>query len=82
MTGVMLLSRYALAGNVSGELLTYNGRVLVHDDRAELEFLFPRTRVVRITDGELGQPVMSIKDHPGLTAIRWPLNRGEFVDAG
>lgn len=78
-----MMSRYALIGAVSGQLLTYRGNVLVHDDKAELEFLFPnraKTRVIRITDGDLGQPTMSIKQHPGLTSTRWPLRREDFVD--
>lgn len=70
-----------MVGPRSGELLSYGGRVLVHDDRAELEYLFPTARVVRLSDGELGQPTMSIKDHPQLASTRWPLRREDFVHA-
>lgn len=70
--------RFALVGPRTGELLTYGGRVLVHNSRHEMEWLFPRSRVVRITDGELGQPTMRLRDHPGLEAVRWPLRRQDF----
>jgi hypothetical protein len=79
------VSRYALLGVRSGELLSYGGRVLVHDSRPELEFLFPnraKTRIVRITDGDLGQPTMLIRDHPAMVSVRWPLRREDFVHAG
>lgn len=79
------MSRYGLVGHGSGQLLTYRGRVLIHDSRAELEYLFPnrdKTRVVRLTDGDLGQPTMSIRDHPSMASVRWPLRREDFVHAG
>jgi hypothetical protein len=72
------MSRYAYKGASSGELLTWRGRVLVHDNRHEMEFLCPNTPVVRITDGELGQPVMRLRDHPHLEHITWPLQRADF----
>lgn len=72
------MSRFAMVGPKSGELLTYGGRVLVHNDRAEMEFLMPRVRVVRITDGELGQPVMLLSEHPALDRVRFPLVREDF----
>jgi len=74
------MSRYAMVGRRSGELLSYGGRVLVHDNRDELQFLFPRARIVRVTDGELGQPTMSIKQHPSMVSVSWPLRREDFVD--
>lgn len=67
-----------MVGGSSGELLTYGGQVLVHDDRAEMEWLFPNTRVVRITDGDLGQPVMRLRDHPSMQRVRFPLRREDF----
>jgi hypothetical protein len=67
--------RYALRGSVSGELLTYQGRVLVHDSRGELEWLFPGERVVPY-DGDL--PTMSVAEHPDMAPIIWPLNRKDF----
>ena len=77
------MSRYAMMGVHTGQLVSYAGRVLVHNNRAELEFLFPnrdKTRIIRVTDGDLGQPTMSIRDHPDMISVRWPLRREDFVD--
>jgi hypothetical protein len=71
------MSRYALVGPVSNDLLTHEGRVIVHNDRAEMEWLFPNTRVVRISDGDIG-PVLPLPDHPGLSQVRWPLSKEDF----
>lgn len=76
------MSRYAMHGARSGQLLTFRGRVLVHDNRFELEYLFPSARIIRVTDGDLGQPTMSIKEHPQMASVRWPLRREDFVHAG
>jgi hypothetical protein len=79
------VSRYALIGARTGELLTYGGRVIVHDNRAEMEYLFPnrdRARVIRVTDGDLGQPVLQLRDHPSMSKVRFPLRREDFVHAG
>ena len=74
------MSRYALVGAHSRDLLTFQGRAIVHNSRAELEFLFPNTRVTPVTDGDLGQPILWLRDHPGVKAagITFPLDRGEF----
>ncbi len=68
---------YALVGATSGELLSYRGDVLVHHDRAELEFLVPDVRTVEITS-ELGRRFMSVRDHPSFASVRWPLRREDF----
>lgn len=69
------MTRYALKGSVSGELLTYQGRILVHNNRGELEWLFPGERVVPY-DGAL--PTLPIRDHPDMAAVTWPLDRRNF----
>ena len=58
------MSRYAMVGPRSGELLSFQRKVIVHHDRAEMEFLFPNARVVPVTRGDLGQPTMRLRDHP------------------
>ena len=73
--------RYGLVGASSGQLLTYQGRAILHGNRQEMEFLFPNTRVVRVTRGELGQPWMWLKNHPAMEKTTFPLRREEFVDA-
>jgi len=73
------VSRYGLVGERSQGLLTYRGAVIVHDNRDELEFLCPGTRVVRLSDGDLGQPVLPVRLHPNFAAVRWPLRREDFL---
>lgn len=72
------MSRYGIVGGSSGQLLTYQGRAILHDSKPELEFLFPNSRVVRLTDGDIGQPWMWLKDHPDMGMTSFPLRRSEF----
>lgn len=76
--GDCAMSRYALYGDYSKDLLTFQGLVIVHDNKSEMEWLLPNSKVVRITDGDLGRPVMKLKDHPGVSHISFPLKRSEF----
>jgi hypothetical protein len=80
---------FALQGGVSGELLSFRGRVLVHDNRAEMEFLFPKHKdgQVRIIEVKVigatlvhdGRPTMPLKNHPDLDMVKWPLDPKKFV---
>jgi hypothetical protein len=72
--------RFALVGPRSGELLTYRMQIIVHDNRAEMEFLFPKNRVVRLSMGDLKQGTIRLKDHPGMAKVRFPLRREDFPD--
>lgn len=67
------------------EPFTFRGRVLVHGDRAELEWLIPTHPVVELPGrtpeevaARLGCPVMLLKDHPDMAAVSWPLDRRRF----
>jgi len=72
------MSRYALVGPTTGDLLTYQGRVIVHGDKQEMEYLFPSSRVVKVSNGDLGQPILQLRDHPGMSQVRFPLRREDF----
>lgn len=72
------MSRYALYGEYTKDLLTFQGKVIVHNDKSEMEWLLPNSKIVRITDGDLGRPVMKLKDHPSMTHISFPLKKSEF----
>lgn len=74
------MDRYGLVGGTSGQLLTYQGRAILHSSKHELEFLFPNTRAVRVSSGDLGQPWMWLKDHPDMSQVRFPLRKRDFVD--
>lgn len=76
---------WALVGEVSGELISYRGRVLVHDNPAELGWLISGARTVQLqgTSPEevaerLGRPVMALRDHPDMRVLRWPLDKRDF----
>lgn len=71
---------FALEGAISGDLLTLGGRVLTHDNAAELEFLIPAELGAKVVKCPPTPPelMMSIKDHPGLSHVRWPLRREDF----
>lgn len=71
------MSTFAIVGDVSGDLLTLGGRVIVHPDRSEMEFLFPLARIVRLSDGDNG-PILQLKDHPSMAPVQWPLNPKDF----
>ena len=76
---------YAMVGPVTGEILSHGGRVVLHDNRAELEFLCPGVRVVELPGdsatyiaGRMGRPAMLLRDHPDMAPVRWPLDRKAF----
>jgi hypothetical protein len=73
------MSRYALQGALSRDLLTWNGKVLVHDDRAEMEFLFTGdVRVIPCPRDIPPEQTLSICHHPNLASVTWPLRREDF----
>lgn len=79
---------FALQGGASRELISYHGLVLIHDNRAEMEWLFPMMDVVEVTiiEGTMaygslkdGRATMSIKDHPQFEGVSWnPLRKEDF----
>lgn len=78
---------WAMEGETTHELLTYQGRIIVHPSRAELEFLVPAGvhRYVELLGSSAeevahryGRPAVLLKDHPDMNAVTWPLDRGRF----
>ena len=70
---------YAMVGENSKDLITYNGKVLVHEDKAEMEFIFPMgMKVVMCPRDITPEMMMDIKFHPDLASFRWPIKRGDF----
>lgn len=64
---------YCLVGRVTGDLLSWKGRVLVHEDKAELEYLFPANRVVELPSIYAEDLTMPLKFHPDMEAVQFPL---------
>ncbi len=67
---------FALLSPVTGGVYSRDGAILVHDNRAELEFLFPGRRARDVTDSVL--PKIRWREHPQMAGITWPLRREEF----
>lgn len=71
--------RFAMEGPTSKSLLTYGGLVLVHDSAEELEFLFAGMKVVELGSMVSERDTMSIKQHPEMASVQWPLKREDFM---
>lgn len=67
--------KYVLIGRRSKEPLTYRGYVLVHPDKAELEYLFPNERVGVLPGYYDESLTMALKDHPDMEAVTFPLDK-------
>jgi hypothetical protein len=72
------MSRYALQGATSRDLLTWNGRVLVHDNRAELEFLIAGARVIVCPRDIPPEQTLELRFHPQFAHHRFPLQREDY----
>ncbi len=70
--------RYGLQGTNSGELLTLGGRVLVHDNSAELAFLTAGARIVTVPGDIPDEQTLPISAHPEFAGVTWPLRKDEF----
>lgn len=71
-------TRWALEGEISRDLLTWNGRVLVHGNRAELEFLIAGARTVPCPRSVPPEDTLEIRFHPQFSTHQFPLRRGDF----
>jgi hypothetical protein len=73
---------YALYGEVSRDILTLDGRPIVHDNRDEMQFLMPQAKVIPVTEADLKarSPLtpLQLRNHPALLHITWPLDRKDF----
>lgn len=71
-------ARYGLYGVNSRDFLTFGGRVLVHDNAAELEFLTTGAVVRAVPPSIPDDQTLPISAHPSLAGLRWPLDRRDF----
>lgn len=72
------MTRYGLKGRRSGDLLSYGGRILVHDNMNELQFLFPGTQVMQVSASLPEELLLPISAHPEMSSVRFPLDRKDF----
>lgn len=67
---------FALRGNRTGEILTWNGKVITHTNRAEMEFLIRNATVVPYTVPLTDSIPLSM--HPDFDSVQFPLNKEDF----
>lgn len=72
------MSRYALQGATSRDLLTWGGKVLVHDNRAEMEFLIAGARVITCPRNIPPEQTLELRFHPQFAHHRFPLVRSDY----
>lgn len=65
--------KYVLVGRTTKDALSYRGKIIVHDNKAELEFLFPNERVAPLPKYVDSSLTIALKDHPDMDSIQWPL---------
>ena len=72
--------RFGLYGQRSNDFITYGGRILWHDDAAQLAYLFPvgTTQVREIPRDVPDDLMLHVGAHPSLSAVSWPLDRSQF----
>jgi hypothetical protein len=73
-----VIQRWGLVGAVSRDFLTYGGRVLWHNNRRELEFLVPDTRVMELPPDLPPDQCLPIREHPDFASTSFPLRRQDF----
>lgn len=72
--------KYCLIGRITKEPLSYKGRVIVHEDKAEMEYLFPNNRVVELPAYFGEDLTIPLKFHPDMDNVKFPLadNMNQF----
>ena len=70
--------RWALEGPVSRDLLTWGGRVIVHDNRHELEWVTTGARVVQCPADIPPEQTIALRWHPRFEGVSWPLRKEEW----
>lgn len=72
------MSRYALQGTNSRDLLTWNGKVIVHNNRGEMEFLITGARVITCPRDIPPEETLELRFHPQFAHHRFPLRREDY----
>lgn len=72
------MSRWGLWSTTTRDFLTYGGRILVHDNQGEMEFLFPGAPLRQLPLSIPPDQTLPIALHPDLASVTWPLTRSQF----
>lgn len=69
---------FALASNSKYKYITSGGRVIIHDNRKEMEFLFPRNTVIPFNGNPGPDDTIALFAVPGMEAVQFPLRKEDF----
>lgn len=72
------MKMYGIRGRHSGELMTWSGRVIVHDNKDEMQFIFEGADIVEVPRSIEPELMISIKHHPDFGSYQWPLEMNVF----
>lgn len=75
----MTAARWALQGERSRELLTWQGRVIVHNSQGELEFLITGARVIPCPRSIPDEQTVPLPALPQFATHRFPLRREDYL---
>jgi hypothetical protein len=74
------MARFALYGLNSRDFLTFCGLVIVHTNKAEMEWLFPAAVVRELPASFPAEQTMPLELHPDMVSVSWPLTKEQFRD--
>lgn len=69
---------YGIYSPTTRDFLTYSGRVLVHDNEAEMAWLFVGARIREVPPSVPDDQRIPLAHHPQLGGTTFPLVRSEF----
>lgn len=73
------MALYGLYGRATRDFLTVGGRVLVHSNRAEMEWLFPGSLVREVPPTFPPGQTLPLDQHPDLVGVvTFPLTKEQF----
>lgn len=72
------MSYFALASRGPHKYITSGGRVIIHHNRREMEFLFPNNTIVPFNGYAHPDDTIALFAVPGMEAIQFPLRKEDF----
>lgn len=69
---------FAIASRSASQYVTSGGRVIIHDNRNEMEFLFPQNTIVPFKGFPHPDDTIALFAVPGMEAVQFPLRKEDF----
>jgi hypothetical protein len=73
-----MTTRWALEGARTRDLLTYGGRVIVHNSKPELEWVMHGARIVPCPRAIPPEQTIGLRWLPQFEGVSWPIRREEW----